>query len=58
MGSRHNDYYCFYGDINFGGRRLQWSDAYKWPNWVRFSDYGFTHQTSSWVNGGGKGSIA
>jgi len=47
-----NDWYCFYQDKNWGGRRLQWSDAYHNP--VYFSDYGFEKQTSSWVNGGGK----
>jgi len=48
-----NDWYCFYADINWGGRRLQWSDPYSLQQWVHFSDYGFINQTSSWVNGGG-----
>jgi hypothetical protein len=53
-----NDWYCFYADINWGGRRLQWSDPYPLSQWVHFSDYGFVNQTSSWVNGGGMNIVA
>ncbi|MCZ2803570.1 peptidase inhibitor family I36 protein [Modestobacter sp. VKM Ac-2983] len=48
-----NDWYCFYENSNYGGRRLQWSDSYPYPG-VKFQDYGFQYQLSSWVNGGGK----
>lgn len=44
-------YYCFYADINWGGRRLQFSALYE-EKPVMFSDYGFQDQTSSWVNTG------
>lgn len=50
-----NDWYCFYADANYGGRRLQWSDSYPVSGGgIAFQDYGFQYQMSSWVNGGGK----
>lgn len=45
-----NDYYCFYQDSNWGGRRLQFKDS---RQTINFSDFGFAYETSSWVNGGG-----
>jgi hypothetical protein len=44
------DWYCFYEDINFGGRMLEFKDC--GANGLRqdFSDYSFRNQTSSWVN--------
>ncbi|MFE2723946.1 peptidase inhibitor family I36 protein [Kitasatospora sp. NPDC059327] len=42
-------YYCFYQDINWGGRRLQFAAVYEQTP-VSFTDYGFQDQTSSWVN--------
>ncbi|TCC43206.1 peptidase inhibitor family I36 protein [Kribbella sindirgiensis] len=41
------DYYCFYTDINFGGRRLQFTGA---TGSGYASSWGFDNQTSSWVN--------
>lgn len=48
-----NDWYCFYQNRDFGGRRLQWNEKHD-PTAVRFSDYGFANQTSSWSNKGAK----
>lgn len=42
------DWYCFYQDINWLGRRLQWSD----PMTVDFRNFNFDNEASSWVNGG------
>ncbi|MFE2726694.1 peptidase inhibitor family I36 protein [Kitasatospora sp. NPDC059327] len=42
-------YYCFYQDINWAGRRLQFAAVYE-EKPVSFTDYGFQDQTSSWVN--------
>jgi hypothetical protein len=42
------DWFCLYADINWGGRRLQWSTSCT----DQLSNYGFDDQTSSWVNGG------
>jgi len=42
------DWFCLYADINWGGRRLQWSTSCT----DQLSNYGFNNQTSSWVNGG------
>jgi hypothetical protein len=42
------DWFCLYADINWGGRRLQWSTSCT----DQLSNYGFDNQTSSWVNGG------
>ncbi|MEU3002615.1 peptidase inhibitor family I36 protein [Streptomyces sp. NPDC006995] len=47
-----NDWYCFYQNSDFGGRRLQWNAAHKSP--VYFSKYDFDNRTSSWSNKGGK----
>ncbi|MCK9894020.1 peptidase inhibitor family I36 protein [Frankia sp. AgB32] len=44
------EYYCFYADGNYGGRRLQFKDH---PQIINFTNYGFDNQASSWVNGGG-----
>ncbi|MEV6272140.1 peptidase inhibitor family I36 protein [Kribbella sp. NPDC051936] len=41
------DYYCFYTDINWGGRRLQFTGATSVGN---AANWGFDNQTSSWVN--------
>lgn len=41
------DYYCFYVDSNFGGRRLQFTGATIGGN---AESWGFNNQTSSWVN--------
>ncbi|MDX6242028.1 MAG: hypothetical protein QOG10_6899 [Kribbellaceae bacterium] len=41
------DYYCFYTDINWGGRRLQFTGA---TAYGEARDWGFDNQTSSWVN--------
>jgi hypothetical protein len=50
-----NDWYCFYQDANFGGRRLQWNAAHKYPDdVVYFYDYAFNNMASSWSNKGGK----
>lgn len=40
------DYYCFYTDAGFGGRRLQFSETCR----DTADDWGFDNQTSSWVN--------
>lgn len=40
------DWYCFYTDKNFGGRRLQFKDT----NADYAGNWGFDNQTSSWVN--------
>lgn len=47
-----NDWYCFYQNADFGGRRLQWNATHKSP--VYFSKYDFDNRTSSWSNRGGK----
>ncbi|MFJ6438289.1 peptidase inhibitor family I36 protein [Streptomyces sp. NPDC091416] len=47
-----NDWYCFYQNTNFGGRRLQWNAAH--TSRVYFSAYDFDNETSSWSNKGGK----
>ncbi|MFF8352977.1 peptidase inhibitor family I36 protein [Streptomyces chartreusis] len=47
-----NDWYCFYQNDNFGGRRLQWNATHRSP--VYFSDYDFENKVSSWSNKGGK----
>lgn len=41
------DYYCFYTDINFGGRRLQFTGA---TGSGSASNWGFDNQTTGWVN--------
>jgi hypothetical protein len=41
-------WYCVYQNINFGGRRLQFSDCAR----NDLSDFGFRDQTSAWVNNG------
>nr|WP_239062722.1 peptidase inhibitor family I36 protein [Streptomyces sp. SID13031] len=41
------DYYCFYTDSNWGGRRLQFTGATVRGN---AGNWGFDNQTSSWVN--------
>lgn len=41
-------WYCVYQDINWGGRRLQFSDCTR----NDLSNFGFRDQTSSWVNNG------
>ncbi|MFE7332967.1 peptidase inhibitor family I36 protein [Streptomyces sp. NPDC057565] len=47
-----NDWYCFYQNSNFGGRRLQWNATHRSP--VYFSKYDFDNEVSSWSNKGGK----
>jgi hypothetical protein len=42
------DWFCLYADINWGGRRLQWSTSCI----DYLSNYGFENEASSWVNGG------
>ncbi|QNE18197.1 hypothetical protein F1D05_10195 [Kribbella qitaiheensis] len=42
------DYYCFYTDIAFGGRRLQFTGATSAAN--AGNPWSFDNQTSSWVN--------
>lgn len=42
-------WYCFYTDVNWGGRRLQFKDTCV----GRASDWGFDNETSSWVNNNG-----
>jgi hypothetical protein len=37
---------CIWADINFTGRRLQFSEEM----WHNLYDWGFAHQTSSWYN--------
>lgn len=39
-------WYCFYTDVNWGGRRLQFKDTCV----GKASDWGFDNETSSWVN--------
>jgi hypothetical protein len=46
-----NDWYCFYENSGYGGRRLQWNADHQYP--IAFGDYGFRNRVSSWVNGGG-----
>ena len=41
------DYYCFYTDINWGGRRLQFTGETRNGN---AANWGFASQTTSWVN--------
>ena len=41
-------WYCVYQDINWGGRRLQFSDCTR----NDLGNFGFRDQTSSWVNNG------
>jgi Peptidase inhibitor family I36 len=40
------DYYCFYTDINFGGRRLQFTGNTRFDT---AANWGFNNQVSSWV---------
>jgi hypothetical protein len=40
-------WYCFYQDINFGGRMLEFKDC---GSSQYLSNYGFANQASSWVN--------
>lgn len=40
-------WYCFYQDINFGGRMLEFKDCGYTQD---LYNYGFAYQTSSWVN--------
>lgn len=47
-----NDWYCFYQNRDFGGRRLQWNATHRSP--VYFADYDFDNKISSWSNKGGK----
>jgi len=42
-------WYCFYQDINFGGRMLQFQDCTPGGTIQYFSTYGFRNETSSWV---------
>lgn len=42
-------YACFYSDVGFGGRRLQFADSYC-SGAVNFGDWGFSNSISSWVN--------
>jgi hypothetical protein len=44
------DWYCFYQDISFGGRMLEFKDCSNSGLRQNFSDYGFRNETSSWVN--------
>jgi hypothetical protein len=44
------DWYCFYQDISFGGRMLEFKDCGNNGLRQNFSDYGFRNETSSWVN--------
>lgn len=42
-----NQWACFYADVDFGGRMLEFQDCgYE----QYFSNYGFQDETSSWVN--------
>jgi hypothetical protein len=41
------DYYCFYTDSGWGGRRLQFTGQ---TDYGEARDWGFDNQTSSWVN--------
>lgn len=41
------DYYCFYTDRDFNGRRLQFTGATRASD---AADWGFNNQTSSWVS--------
>lgn len=57
--SSHADgdhYYCFYQDVNWGGRRVQFLSCGGVED--DFSNYGFDKQTSSWVNTKGLGGSA
>jgi hypothetical protein len=42
-------YTCFYSDVGFSGRRLQFADTYC-SSAVNFGDWGFSNAISSWVN--------
>jgi hypothetical protein len=42
-------YTCFYSDVGFSGRRLQFADTYC-SSAVNFGDWGFSNTISSWVN--------
>ena len=42
-------YTCFYSDVGFSGRRLQFADTYCSSS-VNFGDWGFSNTVSSWVN--------
>jgi hypothetical protein len=42
-------YSCFYSDVGFGGRRLQFADTYC-SGAVNFGDWAFSNTISSWVN--------
>lgn len=51
-GPFRSDYYCFYADRNFGGRRLQFKDCANDATHARqyFATYAFRNEASSWVN--------
>ena len=42
-------YTCFYSDVGFSGRRLQFADTYC-SSAVNFGEWGFSNTISSWVN--------
>ncbi len=42
-------WFCFYADLNWGGRKLQFSDCSPGGVTQYLTDYGFGNQTSSWV---------
>ena len=42
-------WFCFYKDINFNGRKLQFSDCRLDGVTQYLTTYGFGNQTSSWV---------
>jgi hypothetical protein len=42
-------WFCFYADLNWGGRKLQFSDCSSGGTTQFLTDYGFGNQTSSWV---------
>ena len=46
-------WYCFYADVNFGGRMLQFQDCSSGGTIQSLAQYGFANQTSSWVNTSG-----
>jgi hypothetical protein len=43
-------WYCFFRDVNFGGRMLQFKDCARNGLYQRFTDYNFNDETTSRVN--------
>ena len=46
-------WYCFYQNSNFGGRMLEFQDCSGSGTEQSFAGYGFSDETSSWVNTSG-----